>query len=164
MREGIIVPDDVIAAVAERVKEAFPGETVYTDLVPRDFQRPSNMVELAGLGLDPLSHGMSGVDLLYKVKITTFSTVDEVHASHLPVLDLRSMMVMGAFGAGFVRVKDRAPKVRSMEADTSFFDCVPVTLTLALTLDRADFVGPELHELMEHLEMQVRVKKENNNG
>jgi len=161
MREGTIVPADIINAVVERVKEAFPGETVYTDLTPRDFERPCNMVELAGLNLDPLSHGMSGVDLLYKVKITTFSTVDEVHSSHLPVLDLRSMLVMGAFASGFVRVKDRAPKVRSLEADTSFFDCAVVTLTLALTLDRADFVGPELYELMQNLEMQVRVKKEN---
>lgn len=89
--------------------------------------------------------------------------VDEVHASHLPVLDLRAMLVLGAFGSGYIRVKDRAPKVRSIEADTSFFDCVPVTLTLALTLDRADFVGSELYELMQNLEMQVRVKKENDN-
>ena len=159
MREGTILPADITAAVAERVKEAFPGETVYTDLVPRDFQRPSNMVELAGLSADPLGHGLSGVDLLYKVKITTYSTVDEVHASHLPVLDLRAMRVLGAFGGGFLRVKDRAPKVRSMEADTSFFDCVPVTLTLALTLDRADFVGPELYERMKQLELKVRVKE-----
>lgn len=160
MREGTILPADVSEAIAARLKEAFPGETVYTDLAPRDFQRPSNMVELAGVGMDPLSHGQSGVELLYKFKITTFSTVDEVHASHLPVLDLRAMLVLGAFAAGYVQVKDRAPKVRSMEADTSLFDCVPVTLTLALTLDRADFVGPELYELMQNLEMQVRVKKE----
>lgn len=160
MRDGAILPADITAAVVERLREAFPGETVYTDLTPRDFERPCNMVELTGVGLDPLSHGLSGVDLLYKVKITTFSTVDEVHSSHLPVLDLRAMLVLGAFAAGYVRVKDRAPKVRSVEADTSFFDCVPVTLTLALTLDRADFVGPELYDLMENLEMRVRVKKE----
>lgn len=152
---------DITAAVAERVKRAFPGETVYTDLTPRDFERPCNMVELIGVGLNPLSFGLSGVDMLYQYQITTLSTVDEVHASHLPVLDLRAMLVLGAFGSGYVRVKDRAPKVRSVEADTSFFDCVPVTLTLALTLDRADFVGPELYELMKDLEMQVRVKKEN---
>lgn len=164
MREKTILPADITAAVVERVREAFPGETVYTDLVPRDFERPCNMVEPVGLGLDPLSHGLSGVDLLYKIKITTFSTVDEVHSSHLPVLDLRSLLVMGAFAAGYVRVKDRAPKVRSMEADTSFFDCAAVTLTLALTLDRADFVGPELYELMQNLEFQVRLKKENDNG
>lgn len=161
MREGTILPADVAEAVAERVREAFPGETVYTDLVPRDFQRPCNMVELTDVGLDPLSYGQSGVDMLYKVKVTTLSTVDEVHASHLPVLDLRAMLVLGAFGSGYIRVKDRAPKVRSIEADTSFFDCVPVTLTLALTLDRADFVGSELYELMQNLETRVRVKKEN---
>ena len=149
MREGTILPADVSEAIAARLKETFPGETVYTDLAPRDFQRPSNMVELAGVGMDPLS------------KVTTFSTVDEVHASHLPVLNLRAMLVLGAFAAGYVQVKDRAPKVRSMEADTSLFDCAVVTLTLALTLDRADFVGSELYELMQNLELQVRVKKEN---
>lgn len=164
MRDGTIVPADITEVIVERIQKSFPGETVYTDLVPRDFERPCNMVELVGLSLDPLSYGLSGVDLLYKYKITTFSTVDEVHASHLPVLDLRTLLVMGVFAAGYVKVKDRAPKVRSIEADTSFFDCVPVLLTLALTLDRADFVGPELHELMENLEMQVRVKKENDNG
>ena len=151
---------DITAAIEAKIKEAFPGETVYTDLVPRDFERPCNMVELIGVGLDPLSWGQSGVDMLYQYRITTLSTVDEVHASHLPVLDLRAMLVLGAFAAGYIRVKDRAPKVRSIEADTSFFDCVPVTLTLALTLDRADFVGSELYELMQNLEMQVRVKKE----
>lgn len=150
---------DITIAVAERLKEAFPGETVYTDLVPRDFERPCNMVELIGVGLDPLSWGQSGVDMLYQYQITTLSTVDEVHASHLPVLDLRAMLVMGAFAAGYVQVKNRAPKVRSMEADTSLFDCAVVTLTLALTLDRADFVGPEIYELMKQLEMQVRVKE-----
>lgn len=152
---------DITAVIETKMKETFPGETVYTDLVPRDFQRPCNMVELIGVGLDPLTYGLSGVDMLYQYQITTLSTVDEVHASHLPVLDLRTMLVLGAFGSGYIRVKDRAPKVRSIEADTSFFDCVPVTLTLALTLDRADFVGPELYELMQNLEMQVRVKKEN---
>lgn len=161
MREGTILPADVAAAVVEKVKEAFPGEAVYTDLVPRDFERPCNMVELVSLVLDPLGYGQSGVDLLYKIRITTYSAVDEVHASHLPVLDLRAMLVLGAFGSGYIRVKDRAPKVRSMEADTSFFDCAAVTLTLALTLDRADFVGPELYELMQNLEFQIRTKKEN---
>lgn len=160
MREGTILPADVSEAIVARLKEAFPGETVYTDLTPRDFERPCNMVELAGVSMDPLSYGQSSVELLYKFKITTFSAVDEVHASHLPVLDLRSLLVMGAFAAGYVQVKDRAPKVRSMEADTSLFDCAVVTLTLVLTLDRADFVGPELYELMQNLEMQVRVKKE----
>ena len=44
MREGTILPADVSKAIAARLKEAFPGETVYTVLAPIDFQRPSNMV------------------------------------------------------------------------------------------------------------------------
>lgn len=154
-----ILPADMSAAIAERLKEAFPGEKVYTDLVPRDFQRPCSMVELAGLGLDPLSYGQSGVDLLCTYKITTFSQVDEVHASHLPVLDLRAMRILGAFGNGFLRVRGRAPKVRRIEADTSFFDCAVVTLTLALTLDRTDFTGPESYELMRDFTLKIQAEE-----
>ncbi len=159
MKTGTILPADITAAVVERVKESFPEETVYTDLVPRDFARPCNMVELIGVGLDPLSYGQSGIDLLYKYRITTFSQVDEVHASHLSVLALRAMLALGAFGNGFLRVRDRAPKVRSVEADTSFFDCVPVTLTLALTLDRAAFAERELYELMRDFTLKIQAEE-----
>lgn len=55
---------DITAVIEAKMKETFPGETVYTDLVPRDFQRPCNMVELIGVGLDPLTYGLSGVDML----------------------------------------------------------------------------------------------------
>ena len=150
---------EITAAIAAQVEKAFPGEKVYTDLAPRDFERPSNMVELAGVSMDPLSYGPSGVDSLFKYKITTFSEVDEVHASHLPVLDLRAMLVLGAFAAGYVRVKDRAPKVRGAEADTSFFDCAVVTLTLALTINRSEFTEPELYELMKEFELKINTKE-----
>lgn len=150
---------EITAAIATQVEKAFPGEKVYTDLAPRDFERPSNMVELAGVSMDPLSYGPSGVDFLFKYKITTFSEVDEVHASHLPVLDLRAMLVLGAFAAGYVRVKDRAPKVRGAEADTSFFDCAVVTLTLALTINRSEFTEPELYELMKEFELKINTKE-----
>lgn len=150
---------EITAAIATQVEKAFPGEKVYTDLAPRDFERPSNMVELAGVSMDPLSYGPSGVDFLFKYKITTFSEVDKVHASHLPVLDLRAMLVLGAFAAGYVRVKDRAPKVRGAEADTSFFDCAVVTLTLALTINRSEFTEPELYELMKEFELKINTKE-----
>lgn len=149
---------DITAAIAAHVAKSFPGEKIYTDLAPRDFERPSNMVELAGISMDPLSYGPGGVDFLFKYKISTFSKVDEVHASHLPVLDLRAML-LGAFGSGFIRVKDRAPKVRSAEADTSFFDSAVVTLTLALTMNRADFTEPELYALMKEFELKINTKE-----
>ena len=154
----IQVPD-ITAAIAAQVEKAFPGEKVYTDLAPRNFERPSNAVEMVGATMDPLSYGPGGVDFLFKYKISTCSKVDEVHASHLPVLDLRAMLVLGAFGGGFIQVKDRAPKVRSAEADTSFFDFALVTLTLALTMNRADFTEPELYALMKEFELKINTKE-----
>ena len=154
----IQVPD-ITAAIAAQVEKAFPGEKVYTDLAPRNFERPSNAVEMVGATMDPLSYGPGGVDFLFKYKISTFSKVDEVHASHLPVLDLRAMRLLGVFGSGFIRVQDRAPKVRSAEADTSFFDSAVVTLTLALTMNRADFTEPELYALMKEFELKINTKE-----
>lgn len=159
MKKSTILPEDISQAIQTRLEEVFPGETVYTDLAPRDFKRPSNLIELEKLSLDPLSHGLSAVDLLYQYKITTFSTVDEVHASHLPVLNLRAMLAAGAFAAGFLRVKDRALKITSIAADTSLFDCAEIKLTLAVSLDRADFVEAELYDLMQTLELKLQAKE-----
>jgi ACT domain-containing protein len=103
--------------------------------------------------------GQAAVSLQYKYKITTFCVVDEVHDSHLPVLDLRAMMILGAFAPGYVKVKDRAPKVTALAADTSLYDSAEVTLTISLTVDRADFEPEELLPLM--LDLTTRyIKKE----
>lgn len=159
MKKGVILPEDISLAIQTRLNEVFLGETVYIDLAPRNFKRPSNLIELDKLSLDPLSHGLSAIDLLYHYKISTFSTVDEVHVSHLPVLNLRAMMVAGAFAAGFLRVKDRALKITGIAADTSLFDCAEIKLTLAIALDRASFVETELYNLMQTLELKLQAKE-----
>lgn len=81
-----ITPEQIGAALAARVEEAFPGETVYQDITPRDFARPSNLVVLEKVELDPASFGLAAVELCFQWKLTTFAKVDEVHDSHLPEL------------------------------------------------------------------------------
>ena len=143
------------------MKKAFPGEPVYRGYTPTGFQRPSTLLEIAGGKFYP-NAACGSVELRPRVQLTIFVETDSYHQpKEDQELTRRQMTLLGLFLPGYIRVKDRAPKVQSMEADTSFFDCAVVTLTLALTLDRADFVGPELYELMQNLELQVRVKKEN---
>ena len=95
-----ITPDMILAALHQKLEETFPGEPVYDNLTPRGFQRPSNLLELERTDLDPQSLGMAAVSLRYQYKITTFVKTDEVHASHLPTLDIRGMMILGMLGSG----------------------------------------------------------------
>ena len=147
----MILPKDIQAAVRAKLEEVFPGEMIYEDLVPSGFTRPSNLVELGKISLDPLSLGNGAVSLRYEFKLTTFCEVDQVHNSHLPTLDLRAMTIMGAFASGYLKVADRAPKITALAADTSLYDAAEVQLVLTLTVDRKDFLPEALVEIMQTL-------------
>lgn len=151
-----ITPKMMMDAVCDQIKAAFPGETLYQDLAPFEFKRPSNLVELTAVKLDPLGLGSGAVGLQYQYKITTFCEVDEVHDSHLPTLDLRAMTAMAAFAEGYIRVGDRAPKVTACTAKTEFNDCAEVLLTLSLSVDRSEFRPESILPIMEELDMTVQ--------
>lgn len=147
---SMIYPADIQAAIVSRLLEAFPGETIYEDLAPRDFTRPCHLVEPTALELDPLSTGQGCVRLAYQYRITTFSQVDEVHNSHLPELTARAARVLMAFAAGWLRVKDRAPKITSLKSDTSSYDSAEIILTLSIAVDRSELVTGETFPMMEN--------------
>lgn len=155
-----ITPAMILDAIRQRVAETFPGETIYDNITPEDFQRPCNLLELVKIDLDPLSMGHTAVSVRYQYKITTFCEVDKVHDSHLPTLDMRGMMLLGAFSTGFVKVGDRAPKVTALSADTSQYDAVDVMLTLSLTVDRIDFNPEALLPIMQDLTTRYTKKEE----
>ena len=103
---------------------------------------------------------MAAVSLRYQYKITTFVETDAVHASHLPALDIRGMMILGMLGSGHVKVGDRALKVASCWADSSLYDAVEVHLTLSLTVDRADFQPADLLPIMQELSTKTITSEE----
>lgn len=154
----MIYPKDVQEAIRIKLETVFPGEKVYVDLTPMRFQRPSNLIELAGIEMDVLSGGSNVVTLRWQVKITTFCKVDEVHDSHLPTLDLRAMTILGAFAAGYLRVGDRAPKITTCSADTSGYDFAQVKLILSLTMDRSEFCPKESYPVAEELHTKINGK------
>ena len=159
-----ITPEQIGAALAARVEEAFPGETVYQDITPRDFARPSNLVVLEKVELDPASFGLAAVELRFQWKLTTFAKVDEVHDSHLPELTARAMALLALFGQGYVKVADRALKVRSATADTGGYDAVLDQIStghpLTLTVDRGEFTPGEMLDIMRALNTRFETKEE----
>lgn len=156
----MIQPADIQTAIIGRIKEIFPGEEVYEDLTPRDFTRPSNMVQLDAI--TPEQCGRNVVKLLFRYKITTFSEVDDIHNSHFPVLDFRAMLLVSAFsGDGYLKVADRAPTVAACTADTTAYDCAEVVLTLSAVYDRRELTPEAVYPIMQ--ELTLRTKKEDAN-
>lgn len=150
-----ITPENVQAAVRAGIEAAFPGEPVYESVTPRGFQRPCSLLEMTGIDLDPLSMGQGAVTLRCHYKLTTFCQVDELHHSHLPVLNLRAMGLLAAFAAGYVRVGDRAMKVARCTADTRMYDAAEVALSLELAVDRTQFAPEEIYPIMRVCSMKI---------
>ena len=135
----MITNNDILDAIAALVEKAFPGEPVYRDFTPADFQRPSNLVELSGGTFFPnLTCG--AVELRPKFTLTTFVPVDAYHQQDDQELARRQMTLLGLFLPGYIRVKDRAPRVLDEGEMDNGMDFAAVTVTLSYTLSRQDFM------------------------
>lgn len=137
----MITPQDIKDRLAELVEEKFPGEALYTDQVPDQFTRPGNylaMVQCAG----DAEMGSGVVELRPVFKLDTFAAVDAYGYCDQRELAQRQMTLTGLLLPGFIRVGDRAPKVKKLELQTGT-DYARVTVTFSLTLDREDFMEAE---------------------
>lgn len=153
----MITPNEITTAVSGAMEALFPGEPVYENLVPRNFERPSNLVELTGIALGEVSPG--GVELLYNYRITDFVEVDERHNSQLGVLDLRTMLLVGMIAKGYLQVKDRALKVRSC-ATSHNLDYTETAVRLSLRYGRDEISPAAVVPLMESLTLMTKTKED----
>ena len=135
----MITNNDIADAVEALVKKAFPGEPVYRDYTPADFQRPSNLVEISGGKFHP-NFGCGTVELRPKITLTTFTNVDPYHQQDDQELTRRQMALLGLFLSGFVKVKDRAPHVLDEGEMENGLDYAAITVPLSYTLDRREFM------------------------
>lgn len=135
----MITNNDIADAVEALVKKAFPGEPVYRDYTPTDFQRPSNLVEISGGKIFP-NFGCGTVELRPQITLTTFTEVDPYHQQDDQELTRRQMTLLGLFLPGCVKVKDRAPHVLDEGEMENGLDYAAVTVALSYTLGRQEFM------------------------
>lgn len=153
----MLTPNEITTAVSAAVGMLFPGEKVYENLVPREFKRPSNLVELRGIALEELSPG--GVKLRYTYKITDFVEVDARHNSHFAALDLRTMLLVGLFAKGYLKADDRALKVVSCATEHNC-DYTETVVGLSLNYGRAEFDPAAILPLMQQLDLNTSLKED----
>ena len=136
----MITNNDIADAVEALVRRTFPGEPVYRGYVPTGFQRPSNLVEIAGGEFNP-NASCGAVELRPWVTLTTFVEVDSYHQpKDNQDLTRRQMRLMGLFLSGFIKVKDRAPHVLDKGEMENGLDYAAITVPLSYTLDRREFM------------------------
>lgn len=153
----MITPNDIADRLEELVNDEFPGEEVYRNLVPTDFVRPSTLI-VQETSTGKVDLGCNVIEMVATFTLTTFVTADEYHHSHLQELHLRQMRLVRLLLPGFIKVDDRAPKVRGEIKLGGGFDYDTVTVSFAYTLDRTDFLNiPQLPVMTQlHLNEEVR--------
>lgn len=153
----MITPQDIKGRLGELVAERFPGETLYTDRVPDKFTRPGNYLALVQCTGDA-EMGSGVVELRPVFKLDTFAEVDAYGNCDQRELAGRQMALTGLLLPGYIRVGDRAPKVKKLELQTGT-DYARVTVTFSLTLDRADFMEAAEAPTAEHLGIRYHNKE-----
>ncbi|WP_369284006.1 DUF6838 family protein [Oscillibacter sp. GMB15532] len=155
--QTMITPDEITAAVSGALRELFPEEPVYENIAPQDFLRPCNLMELTGIALGEISPG--GVELLYTYRITDFVEEGQYNNGPLPLLDLRTMLLLGLFAKGYLKAGDRALKVRSCTTVRKL-DLTETTAILSLAYNRTDFDSAAVLPMMEQLTLQTNTKED----
>lgn len=149
----VITNNDISDAIAALVEQAFPGEPVYRDYTPADFQRPSNLVELSGGKFYP-NFSCGSVEIRPIFTLTTFVKVDPYHQQDDLELTRRQMLLLGLFLPGYVKVRDRAPHVLDEGELNNGLDFAGITVTLSYVLDRQEFM--EIQQLPDMGGLQIR--------
>lgn len=107
MLDLIKVRDEINKILVKR----YPTLTVYIDKIPKDFERPSFLIEYVTSSQDSISKDTLKEQLFYT--ITYFSNVDEYY--NVDKMDLHSVLVevLKVFRIGYIRVEDRAVNIRA---------------------------------------------------
>jgi hypothetical protein len=118
---------EILGGVKAALEELAPGETVYLNLTPSEFERPSFLVEGGPVKAGELGGAMT--DYTVAVKVTCFVAVDAYYNSHVEDLMDRMCSVMSLFGEGYFQIGERYPHVTALEGDYQF-DYAEIKVTL----------------------------------
>lgn len=152
----MITNNDIADAIERLVREKFPGEPVYRNYTPADFNRPSTLLELSGGKFYP-NFSCGVVEIRPQFTLTTFCAVDPYHQQDNPELDRRQMVLLGLFLPGYIKVGDRAPRVLDEGKLENGLDYAAVTVTLSYTINRDEFMDLPQYEPMTHLHIRTEV-------
>jgi hypothetical protein len=114
----MITPNQIVDEINRLLVVAYPEPTVYINRCPKKFDRPSFLIETVKAGDNPASRKMVKCEAYFTV--TCFVKVDEFGNGADGVLTAIQTEVMGIFRKGYIKVGDRAIKVKASSGGSDF--------------------------------------------
>ncbi len=147
----MVTTKQIMNAINKLLVEKLAAECVYRNRCPEGFERPSYLIEAISNGSD--SANCRTVEQTAYLTITCFAAVDEFGDSDdSTLIDLQDG-VMNLFRPGYLRVGDRALKVKASTGGADF-DRSYVDLQLEFFDDRSDEANTA--PLMETIEFTLK--------
>ena len=141
---------EILDALEEQMGKAFPDCMVYRNVVRRNFQRPSLLVEVGRQTMEDATR--YAVDRTAQAKVTFFETVDDYHDTQVEVLEARLSAGMLLLSRGALPAGDRYLDVSDV-AGEAMGDYAELTCTLSWQDDRELAAGDAA--LLEDIDITV---------
>ncbi len=159
----IVETIDVMQAVEKGLDQAFPGEPVYWDRLPKDFKRPCFTLECQKA--EETDANAVLVQKQVELLITCWAKADAYGDSSRAELTRRQSRVLGLFSAGSIPVLDRHLSVRGSKGEQTP-ELAAVTGLFSWLDGRPEYPGPEAPDTeiprMEHIEIESTERKDEN--
>lgn len=147
-------------AVKARVQGHWRGEEVYTNYLPKDFNRPSFALELQKEETADVNIAL--VRRTVTLLLTGYVETDDYGDSAREALNQRMEDACGLFAQGYFPVEDRAIQVQTNRG-TGAPDFIEVILIFSWMDGRPAFTDPDIPPsdvpLMEHYELNISTKE-----
>lgn len=145
----------ILDAVEALTGETFPKLKGYRNLVHKNFERPSFLVEVGKQTMEDATRRI--VERTAQVKVTFFETVDDYHDSQIEVLSDLLTKALVLYSGGAIQVGDRFLDISDTTGEV-FNDYAELTFTLSWQDDR-DLTETE-GALMAKFDFEIRTKEE----
>lgn len=132
---------DLMEAVEAGLNRLYPGEPVYWDYLPKGFERPCFTLECPRTAGTDMNAAL--VQREADILVTCLAKADAYGDSSRKELTRRQGEVLDLFAQGFLRVKDRAVKVKGEKGEQTP-DMAAVTAQFSWADERPGYVDPEV--------------------
>lgn len=116
--------NDIFDSINKLIISPFPTDTVYPQSCPKDFDRPSFLIEY--IKTTKIDINRTTVEKTAYFTITRFVEKDEYYRSNRLLLAEHQETIVDLFNIGYVTVGDRAIKVKSstggIDVDRAYID------------------------------------------
>lgn len=120
----MVKSNDILTQINRLLVKAYPDRTVYINLCPKDFARPSFFIECLSENISDVNRSTVQVTGYYT--ITCYIEVDKYHNSDAEALMAVQDAVLDIFKDGYITVGNRKIKCKSsaggMDSDAAYVD------------------------------------------